>query len=129
MKLREACQVLSRAARLRCPRCGERSVFRGVFATHRVCPACGLTLERESGYVAGAIYLTYAGTAAVAIAGFLGLRTAANLSTSALVALCGAVAVALPPLLFRHAKSLWLALDYLLHPEKPNLRLVHKRSA
>ncbi len=104
-------------------------MFRGVFATHRVCPACGLTLEREPEQVAGAIYLTYTGTAVVAIAGFLVLESAAGLSIPSLAALCGAVAVLLPPLLFRHAKSLWLAVDYLFHPEKPNLRVVHRRSA
>jgi uncharacterized protein (DUF983 family) len=46
-------------ARLRCPECGEGSVFRGVFAMNEVCPVCGLRFQRESGYFLGAMYFSY----------------------------------------------------------------------
>jgi len=38
---------------------------------HERCPACGLVLEREQGYFVGAIYVNYAATVGITVAGFL----------------------------------------------------------
>src|SRR5207245_1028172 len=59
-------RILGRAARLRCPRCGRTPLYRGAFAMHAHCAACGLRYEHEQGYFVGAIYINYAATVVVA---------------------------------------------------------------
>lgn len=103
--------VISRALRLRCPRCGEGALFRGLVQMHDACPVCGLSFRREPGFYLGSIYLNYGAT--VIVTGLLYAVLVLGVGTSAETALCIclAVAVLLPVLLFRHARSLLLALD------------------
>src|SRR5258708_34255132 len=44
-----ASTLIFRALRLRCPRCGETKMFKGLFRMHESCPHCGLKYERQSG--------------------------------------------------------------------------------
>lgn len=103
--------LISRALRLRCPRCGEGALFRGFVQMYDACPVCGLSFRREPGFYLGSIYLNYGAT--VIVTGFLYAVLVLGIGTSAETALgiCLAVAVLLPVLLFRHARSLLLALD------------------
>lgn len=103
--------MISRALRLRCPRCGEGALFRGLVQMHDACPACGLSFRREPGFYLGSIYLNYGAT--VIVTGLLYATLVLGVGASAETALgiCLAVAVLLPVLLFRHARSLLLALD------------------
>lgn len=87
------------------------------------CPACALAFEPEQGYFVGAIYINYAATTLIAIAGFLVLDYYTALSLSAQLVLWGLFAVAFPVWFFRYARSLWLSVDYLCtapyHPPPP----------
>src|SRR5512132_3045623 len=49
--IREAgtARVLTRGARKRCPRCGERAVWLTWFKAKPLCPTCGLRFEGEEG--------------------------------------------------------------------------------
>ena len=107
-----------------CPRCGQRTLFRGPFAMHRECAACHLVFEREPGYFVGAIYINYAVTAGVAIAGFLVLDACISVSVTTQIVLWSIFGVLFPLCFFRYSKSLWLAFDYLVNPEDPPLRVV-----
>ena len=124
MQERSLSKAFTTAFRLRCPRCGQGPLFRGAFAMHRDCAVCHLVFEREPGYFVGAIYINYAATAAVAIAGFLTLDAWTPLSVTSQVVLWCIFGVTFPLFFFRYSKSLWLAFDHLVNPEDPELRAV-----
>jgi uncharacterized protein (DUF983 family) len=106
--------VLGRALRLRCPRCGRTALFTGWFAMRDACPACGLRYEREQGYFVGAIYVNYALTAIVGLGGVLLLDGVVGLSLVQQLALAIPIMLLAPLLFFRHARSLWLGIGFLL---------------
>ena len=108
---------LSRAVRLCCPRCGRAPLFRTWFAMNVVCPACDLRFERAQGYWVGAIYVSYAVTTGIAVAGYLILWLTVEPSTGAQLALWGTFAVVFPLWFFRWSRSLWLAVEFLVNPE------------
>lgn len=103
--------VLGRAMRLRCPRCGDGPLFRGLVQMHDECPACGLSFRREPGFYLGSIYLNYGATVIVTGLLYAALVLGARVSNEVALGICLAVAVLLPVLLFRHARSLLLTLD------------------
>ena len=81
---------------------------------HERCAACALRFEREPGYFVGAIYINYAVTAAVALGGVLVLDAVVGLTLAQELTLAVGLAVLVPVLFFRYARSLWLALDHLV---------------
>lgn len=103
--------LIARALRLRCPRCGEGTMFRGLFSMQPVCQSCGLQYEREGGYFLGSIYVNYGLTAAVTIAGYLILRLGFDIEGKWLLALFGVFCFTFPVFFFRYARALWLAMD------------------
>ena len=103
--------VISRALRLQCPRCGEGALFRGLVQMHDACGHCGLSFRREPGFYLGSIYLNYGATVIVTGLLYAALVLGAGASNEVALGICLAVAVLLPVLLFRHARSLLLALD------------------
>jgi uncharacterized protein (DUF983 family) len=115
--VRRAALVVRRALTLRCPRCGGGPLFRGWFAMAAECTMCGLTFERAQGYFVGAIYVNYAVTAVVAIAGYLLLWSRTELSTASQLAIWIPFCVLFPLWFFRYSRSVWLALEYLVNPE------------
>jgi len=106
--------VLGRALRLRCPRCGRTRLFAGWFRMRDTCAACGLRYEREQGYFVGAIYVNYLLTAALGLGGVLLLDGILGLSLAQQLALAIPCMLLAPLLFFRHARSLWLAIGYLV---------------
>jgi len=81
---------------------------------HERCAACGLRYEREQGYFVGAIYVNYAVTVAVAAGTVLVLDWIVGLTLTEQLVVGVALAAVVPLLFFRHARSLWLSLDYLV---------------
>ena len=117
MQLHDIAQIMHRGLRLRCPRCGEAPLFRGPFTMYDRCARCGLLLEREQGYYVGAIYVNYAATTLIAIAGFFLLDAYTSIGLTAQLLLWGAFTIAFPLFFFRYSRSLWLSLEYLFNPE------------
>jgi uncharacterized protein (DUF983 family) len=116
-------QILSRAARWRCPNCGQGALFRGVFRMLPRCPVCGLSYFPEQGYYMGAMIINYGITTAAVVAIFLLsllLPDFTRLSTNSKIALWMSFAVALSLALMRHSYSLWLALDFWVKPRQPD---------
>ena len=54
-----AATVLLRGLRKRCPRCGERRIFRSWFHLIERCPNCALRFEREQGGFLGAMTINF----------------------------------------------------------------------
>ena len=84
---------------------------------HERCGGCGLRFEREQGYFVGAIYVNYAATVGITIAGFLLLERYTRLSVTTQILLWSAFCIVFPLLFFRYSRSLWLSVEYLVNPE------------
>jgi uncharacterized protein (DUF983 family) len=121
-------RILSRGVRLRCPRCGSAGMFSGFFSMRTCCPGCNLVFEREPGYFIGAMYINYAMTTLIAIAGFFTLDVLTDVLTalalSPQLVLWGVFSVFFPLVFFRYSRSVWLSVDYLFNPE--DAPLVHR---
>ena len=117
MDLQRLGRILRRGLRLRCPRCGAAPLFRGPFSMYSHCLACDLRFEREQGYFVGAIYINYAVTATMTIAGYFTLGLLVDITPTHQVILWSAFAVIFPLCFFRYARSLWLSVDYMFNPE------------
>lgn len=78
---------------------------------HDACSGCGLPFTREQGFYLGSIYINY-GVTVIVTGGLYGLLVAGlGSSHETALAACLLVAVVLPVLFFRHARSFLLALD------------------
>jgi uncharacterized protein (DUF983 family) len=105
--------LLARALRLRCPRCGEGRLYAHGLAMLERCPACGLRYEREQGYFVGAVYVNYAITTVAVLGGVIALDQLFGLSLATQLIIAVPLALLLPLLVHRHARSIWLAVGYL----------------
>ena len=81
------------------------------------CSACGLLFEREQGYFVGAIYVNYAFTVGITIAGFLVLDRYTDLTLTTQIVMWSVFGVLFPIAFFRYSRSLWLSVEYLFNPE------------
>jgi uncharacterized protein (DUF983 family) len=107
-------RVLVRAVRLKCPRCGRTPLYAGIFAMRERCAACGFRYEREQGYFVGAIYVNYAVTVATAVGTVLALDWTVGLTLAQQLGVGVGLALLVPVVFFRYARSLWLSLDFLI---------------
>lgn len=110
-------KLVGRALRLRCPLCGQGQLFKGLFATHENCPHCGVKFEREPGFFLGSIYINYGITAVVTSVLYLALMFCKWRSDIEQMGVTVAVAILLPILLHRHARSLWAGFDQWRDPQ------------
>ena len=99
------------ALRLRCPACGQGRLFCGWFAMHPRCGECGLDFRREPGFYLGSIYLNYGATALATGAVYCLLTLVGHWSPETALTVCLVLAVVLPVVLFRYARSFLLAID------------------
>ena len=106
----------SRALRLRCPRCGQGTLFKNLFVMHRHCPQCQLKYERAPGYFLGSTYVNFGFTALTVTSLYMwfhfGMGYSNEILTVPLVAYC----VVIPLLFFRYARAWWLAMDCYCDP-------------
>ena len=119
----EVARTIRRALALRCPRCGGTPLFpgRGLsrwFTMAERCALCGLRFERAQGYWVGAIYVSYGVTVIIALGGALGLWVFAGVSTARQLWVWLPFVVLFPLWFFRYSRSLWLALELVVNPER-----------
>lgn len=114
-------RMLGRALLLRCPRCGRGGLFRRWFTLVEVCPRCGLRFEREEGAFLGSLSLNYAVTGLTLIALLVLWMVVSYPDLDARVGTIGALAVlaVVPALFYPYSKTLWAAIDLLLHRMDP----------
>jgi uncharacterized protein (DUF983 family) len=108
--------LLFRAMRLRCPRCGEGKLFSGWFAMNDQCPNCRLKYERAPGYFLGSIYINYGVTAVALTIGYLVLHVVVGFTNRQLSAPLVGFCIVFATIFFRFARALWLALDCFFDP-------------
>jgi uncharacterized protein (DUF983 family) len=105
---------VGRALMRRCPRCGERHVWRGWFTLRERCPLCGLELDRgESDHFYGAYLLNFVVAELIPATGFVVaiLVTWPTPPWTAIMWGAMIVAAVAPFVTYPYAKTLWLALD------------------
>jgi uncharacterized protein (DUF983 family) len=118
--------VLSRAIRLRCPACGKGPLYKSLLDTYKGCSKCGMLFEREQGYFVGAVYVNVMVTLFLIVSTYLITIIVAPDYDSGVQIVLFVMALAIPLSLFRHARSIWLALDYFIDPPKsPRRSLNH----
>jgi uncharacterized protein (DUF983 family) len=112
---------LSRALRLRCPRCGEGYLFQSWFRMRKQCDWCGLVYEREPGFFLGSAYVNYTVTGGtvvlVSVMYFAFLMD--KVPKWVVFGPLGVFCLLLPMWFFRYARSLWLAIDQYWDPQPP----------
>jgi uncharacterized protein (DUF983 family) len=108
--------LLLRGARLRCPRCGRASVFRGWFAMHDSCPSCRRKFNRAPGYFLGSIFFNYGVTAILMVIAYFSLFFALGRVSQAWLAGLAGFTLVFPLWFFRYARTLWIAVDEQLDP-------------
>lgn len=108
--------MLASAIRLKCPRCGEGSLYAKPFHMRSHCLNCRLKFEREQGYFVGAIYINYAATVGIAVPGFFILDALMQLPIDQQLWIWVPFAIVFPLVFFHHSRALWLVVDHLFNP-------------
>ena len=111
-------RLLWRALRLRCPRCGRGRLYRRSYAMFPHCAVCSWVFEREEGYWTGAVAVNLVVTEFV-IAALVVPLGILQVPIVPLLIFGLPLPVLLPILLYRHSKSFWMAIDFLIHPDMP----------
>lgn len=113
-------RVLWRGLTRRCGRCGGDGLFTGWFNVQPACPTCGLVFEREEGAFLGSFVVNFAATEIV-----LGITmivmvaaTMPNIPPLKLSLIAVPIVVVFPIAFYPLSKTLWIAIDLLLHPEQ-----------
>lgn len=101
----------------RCPWCGQGRLFTGWFRMAEACPRCGLLLGQEEGAFLGAMALNYgvAGALFLAILIAWTALTAPHIPVAPMLVVSLAVTGAAILLFYPFSKTLWAAVDLLLH--------------
>jgi uncharacterized protein (DUF983 family) len=112
--LRFSRQLLGRALRLRCPRCGEGKIFRRLltYSEHTSCPRCGLRYDPRGESLAF-MYVSTAFLTGVMVVVML-LMHPESIASGRMVVIPIALALYVSTLPVR--KALAIALNYLNHP-------------
>ena len=115
--MRSAVRALGRGLLKRCARCGHGRLFRRYFGLVPRCPGCGLRFEREEGYWVGAMIVNIAVTeltfGIVLVAGIL--LWWPDVPWAVLTVAAEAVNAIVPVVFYPWSKTIWMALDVLLH--------------
>lgn len=106
--------------KLKCSHCLQGSVFRKPFKMYPDCPHCGIHFEREEGYFMMSVFVGYVMSffIAVPILVILYLTMAPTIWGYVFGALLALVLFS--PLIFHYARVIWMHLDELLDPRRPD---------
>lgn len=103
---------------LRCPRCLGGRVWRRFVSMNPTCPQCGFVFERESGYFAGAMVVSYGLAVPILAAIVIALITVGGLDVVAALIIGNTAYLLLVPFIFRYSRVVWLHLDWLIDPQR-----------
>lgn len=118
---RHASTVLLRGLLRRCPNCGDKRPYERWFIMHGRCRQCGILFERVEGYWTGAMAINLVVTELLFLAVMIVavVKTWPNVPTAKLI-ISGLIFNGIVHVLFYPiAKTIWIAIDILLHPLEP----------
>jgi uncharacterized protein (DUF983 family) len=112
--------LLARGLTRRCPRCGEKKVWRSWSQLVDDCPRCGWHFEREEGYWVSAIIVNTGVTMAVFGILFVGvlIATIPDVQWGPVLLVAAVTNVIFPILFFPSSKTVWVAIDLFFHSPK-----------
>lgn len=106
-----------------CPRCGGRKLFRSWFKMKERCPTCGYKIARDEGFWLGGYTMNVVvGEALLAIYLLVfAARIIEHPDDAIMPWLYVAIVIAIVPpvLLFKLSRTIWMAMDLLIHPLEP----------
>lgn len=112
--------LVTRALRLRCPRCGGGGIWQSWFRMKHACPTCGQVFERGEShdFFIGAylINLVVAESTAVVVAAVMWIALGSRVSFNVLWGASMALAVIMPVIFYPFSRELWLAFDLHFRP-------------
>jgi uncharacterized protein (DUF983 family) len=116
--------VFARGLRKRCPRCGERRVWRTWFQAKPRCPRCDLRFEQEEGGWLGAMTINYAVACVVwLVALVVALAvTVPDVPVLPVLALSVVILGGVPLWFYPRSKMLWAAVEFLTARSEPGYR-------
>jgi uncharacterized protein (DUF983 family) len=100
----------------KCPKCQDGKMFSGILKMNQICSHCGFKFEREEGYFTMAIVIAnflYAFIVAPTIL----IMTALKVPFWKIGLILFSVSLVVVPLIFRLSRTLWLHIDFVIHPE------------
>jgi uncharacterized protein (DUF983 family) len=106
--------TLSRFIRLRCPDCGQSSIFRAPFKVKHHCLSCGTLYQREDGFFVGAILANVVTTEFVIMIVYVLCLIALGGSNQSMLYILFSVALLFPLIFYHHSWSAWLSFDHYL---------------
>ena len=114
--------MLARGFVRHCPRCGSGHLFTSWFKMVDRCPRCDYLFDREEGFWLGAYVVNFAvaeGVVGLLIVGFILAEAAAQDTGGVAIApwiVAGVILAVVNPLLFYpFSKTIWTAIDLILH--------------
>lgn len=125
MDLARTRRLMIHGLRLRCPACGLGKLYRSFFQMRDGCEYCGLVFVREQGYFVGAIYLNVVATELLIFSAYVALTFFFRIPDLVTYPILFSLAFVLPLFFNRHARSLWLTLDYVLDPPRSPVQNPH----
>ena len=112
--------LVTRALRLRCPRCGGGGIWQSWFRMKHACPTCGQVFERGEShdFFIGAylINLVVAESTAVVVAAVMWIALGSRVSFNVLWGASMVLAVIMPVIFYPFSRELWLAFDLHFRP-------------
>ncbi len=120
--------ALSRGLALRCPMCGEGRLFRNLLFMHRRCSQCEFVYERAPGFFLGSAYINYGFTVVSLTVLYMVLHFGLELSNQTATPWLVGYFLTVPFVLFRYARSLWLAMDCYYDAEGANVNDPYQRA-
>lgn len=81
-----------------------------------VCPLCGFVFDRESGYFAGAMIISYALAVPILAGMVIALIKLGGVDVVVALIIGNTAYLVLVPFIFRYSRVVWLHLDWLIDP-------------
>ena len=100
----------------RCPKCGDGKMFKGIFSMNEKCSICHFKFNRGEGFYTMAILIANF-LYALIVAPTLLVMTTNNKPIIDIVFTLGGISIIVVPLIFRYARTIWLHVDFFVHPE------------
>lgn len=110
---------------LRCPRCLEGAVYRGLMRMHPQCPACSYRFEREEGYFYGAMYTSWALMMVTVIPAMIVLLFVSR-DPLLITGVLGLQVLLQAPIAYMYSRVIWMHIDLHFDPAAASTRPQHR---